>query len=48
MGMSCSLYEEEGQDTVFVRRLLTTQIGDNQELLPIATHRPLVRSIGRC
>jgi hypothetical protein len=42
MVLSCSLCEEERQDTVIVHQLLTTQCSDNQEQVPIATHQPLV------
>jgi hypothetical protein len=38
MGLSCSLCEEEGQDTVYVRQLPTTQCGDRLEQVFIAPH----------
>jgi hypothetical protein len=38
MGLSDSLCEEEGQDNVHVRRLLTTQCGDCEEQVPATPH----------
>jgi hypothetical protein len=36
MGLSCSLREEEGQDTAFVHRLPTTQCSDREEQVSVA------------
>jgi hypothetical protein len=38
MGLSYSLCGEEGQDTAFVRRFLTTQCGDREEQVSAALH----------
>jgi hypothetical protein len=38
MGLSCSLCEEEGQDTGHVHQLLITQYGDREEQVFVALH----------